>query len=248
MVYDRLMIQITITYHCRVCGSTNIVRNGTNKCGSAQYHCKDCGAHRVLEPATGYSAREKRRILDTYKERASLRGLERIFGVARSTVLQWLKDWVQRLPDLKDTLLPPQADDVLELDELWSFVFKKDAKRWLWIALCRRTRQIVAFVLGDRSEKTCRRLWNKIPETYRTCHSFSDFWDTYQKVFSTETHQSVGKESGQTAHVERWNNTLRQRLARFVRKTLSFSKSDVYHNIVTKWFIAEYNLAISLTI
>jgi len=242
------MIQITITYRCRVCDSTNIVRNGTNKCGSAQYYCKDCGAHRVLEPATGYSAREKRRILDTYKERASLRGLERIFGVARQTVLQWLKDWVRRLPDLKDTLLPPQADDVLELDELWSFVFKKDAKRWLWIALCRRTRQIVAFVIGDRSEKTCRRLWNKIPEPYRSCHSFSDFWDAYQKVFSTETHQSVGKESGQTAHVERWNNTLRQRLARFVRKTLSFSKSDVYHNIVTKWFIAEYNLAISLTI
>jgi insertion element IS1 protein InsB len=242
------MIQITITYRCRVCGSTNIVRNGTNKCGSAQYYCKDCGAHRVLEPATGYSAREKRRILDTYKERASLRGLARIFGVARQTVLRWLKELVQRLPDLKDTLLPPQADDVLELDELWSFVFKKDAKRWRWVALCRRTRQIVAFVIGDRSEKTCRRLWNKIPESYRTCHSFSDFWDAYQKVFSTETHQSVGKESGETAHVERWNNTLRQRLARFVRKTLSFSKSDVYHNIVTKWFIAEYNLAISLTI
>jgi hypothetical protein len=30
-----------------------------------------------------------------------------------------------------------------------------------------------------------------------------------------------------------------------VRKTLSFSKSDVYHNIVTKWFIAEYNLELS---
>lgn len=242
------MIQITITYRCRVCGSTNIVRNGTNKCGSAQYYCKDCGAHRVLEPATGYSAREKRRILDTYKERASLRGLGRIFGVARQTVLRWLKELVQRLPDLKDTLLPPQADDVLELDELWSFVFKKDAKRWLWVALCRRTRQIVAFVIGDRSEKTCRRLWNKIPESYRRCHSFSDFWDAYQKVFDTQTHQAVGKESGQTAHVERWNNTLRQRLARFVRKALSFSKSDVYHHIVTKWFITEYNLAISLTI
>ncbi len=40
----------------------------------------------------------------------------------------------------------------------------------------------------------------------------------------------------------RWYNTLRQRLARFVRKTLSFFKSDVYHHIVLKWFITEYNL------
>jgi IS1 family transposase len=138
--------------------------------------------------------------------------LARIFGVARQTVLRWLKELVQRLPDLKDTLLPPQADDVLELDGLWSFVCKKDAKRWLWLALCRRTRQIMAFVIGDRSEQTWRRLWHKIPDSYRTCHSFSDFWAAYQKVFSAATHQSVGKESGGTAHVERWNNTLRQRL------------------------------------
>ena len=105
------MIQTTITYCCRTCGSTNIVRNGMNKCGSAQYYCKDCGAHRVLEPATGYSADAKQRILDTYKERASLRGLTRICGVARQTVLGWLKELAQRLPDLKDTLVPPQATD-----------------------------------------------------------------------------------------------------------------------------------------
>jgi len=48
--------------------------------------------------------------------------------------------------------------------------------------------------------------------------------------------------------MERWYNTLRQRLARFVRKTLSFSKSDVFHHLTTKWYIAEYNLAISLTV
>lgn len=247
MVYHRCMIQHPSTYHCRVCGSPNIVRNGANRCGQAQYHCKDCGVYRVLKPVPAYSAVHKQTILNAYKERASLRGLRRIFGVARQTVLRWLKERVQRLPDLKDTLVPPQTNDVLELDELWSFVLKKDAKRWLWLALCRRTRQVVALVIGDRSDATCRRLWNKIPESYRACHSYSDFWAAYQKVFSCETHQSVGKESGQTAHVERWNNTLRQRLARFVRKTLSFSKSDIYHSIVAKWFIAEYNLGISLT-
>jgi len=68
------------------------------------------------------------------------------------------------LPALKDTLLPAAADDVLELDELWSFVLKKSRKRWLWTAICRRTRQIVDLVIGDRSQKTCRRLWNKIPD------------------------------------------------------------------------------------
>jgi hypothetical protein len=31
----------------------------------------------------------------------------------------------------------------------------------------------------------------------------------------------------------RWNNTLRQWLGRYTRKTLSFSKEDTYHTLVT---------------
>jgi hypothetical protein len=44
--------------------------------------------------------------------------------------------------------------------------------------------------------------------------------------------------------VERWNNTLRQRLARLVRKTLSFSKSDEMHEVCLKLFVHRYNAEI----
>ena len=47
---------------------------------------------------------------------------------------------------------------------------------------------------------------------------------------------------GETAHVERWNNTLRQRLARFVRMTLSFSKSVVMHEACLLLFLHRYNV------
>ena len=241
------MIQETITYTCRRCGSPDIVKNGTNKCGSQQYHCHACGAYQTLEPKNSSAPYPKEVILKTYQERASLRGLERIFGVARQTVSQWIRTILRTLPRLIDTLQPAQPDDVLELDEVWSFVLKKGQKRWLWSALCRRTRQVVAFTVGDRSEKTCRRLWNKLPEAYQHGQAYSDFWAAYQTVWPADQHQAVGKETGETAHLERWNNTLRQRLARYVRKTLSFSKSDIYHWIVTAWFIIEYNLSLSLT-
>jgi len=33
----------------------------------------------------------------------------------------------------------------------------------------------------------------------------------------SEQQRPVGKETGETAHIERWNNTLRKQLARFVR-------------------------------
>ncbi len=130
------------------------------------------------------------------------------------------------MPELSETLVVPSDAPTLELDELWSFVFKKANKRWIWIALCRQTRQVVAYVIGDRSTATCQRLWEKIPEAFRHAQCFSDFWEAYQLVIPPEQHTACGKDSGETAHVERWNNTLRQRLARFVRKMLSFSKSD----------------------
>ena len=236
------MIQSVITHHCNKCISINIERNGTDYKGSQKYHCPDCGAYGTLEPQSrSYPQFFKELVLRAYRERASMRGIERVFYIARQTLARWLKEAAAILPDLAETLEPPMADDVLELDELWSFVLKKSEKRWVWIALCRRTRQIVAYFIGDRSEKSCRTLWERIPDAYQKLNSYSDFWDAYQKVFSSETHQSVGKESGETNHVERWNNTLRQRLSRFVRKTLSFSKSDAFHEIALKLYIFYYN-------
>lgn len=140
--------------------------------------------------------------------------------------------------------MPSQPDDVLELDEMWSFVGKKSQKRWIWLALCRRTRQVVSYFIGERNEESCWRLWSWIPRNYRHAQTFSDFWESYQTVFGLlgQDHQSVGKETGETAHIERFNNVIRQRMARFVRRTLSFSKSHEYHELALRLFIHEYNL------
>jgi insertion element IS1 protein InsB len=104
----------------------------------------------------------------------------------------------------------------VELDELWSFVLKKAKDSWIWIALCRQTGQVVAYAIGARSKKTCQRLWEAIAEGYRQADCFPAFWAAYAAVIPEEQHIAVGKETGETAHFERWNNTLRQRLARFV--------------------------------
>ncbi len=144
-------------------------------------------------------------------------------------------------PKIEETLLPAQAEDILEVDEMWSFVFEQWRKRWIWTVMCRRTRQIIAYAIGDRSQKTCRLLWERIPEPYKGCQSFSDLWEAYQLVFPPDTHRCVGKSEGQTNHMERWYNKLRQSSARFVRRTLSFSKSDRMHEILTRSFIVKYN-------
>lgn len=155
------------------------------------------------------------------------------------------------LPELSETLLEPDpaepSQSVPELDELRSFVLKRANKRWIWIALCRATRQVVAYYIGDRSEASCHKLWARIPATYRQGHCYSDFWKAYQLVIPSEQHTAAGKDTGWTAHVERWNNTLRQRLGRFVRKSLSFSKSEAMHELCLRLFLHDYNLSLALS-
>ncbi len=136
----------------------------------------------------------------------------------------------------------PEEPAVLEVDELWSFVRYKKNKRWVWLALCRRTRQVVAYAVGDRSEATCRLLWSRVPSAYRRGLLYSDFWESYQAVLPDEHHRPVDTSTGETNHIERWNLTLRQRLGRFVRKTLSFSKCEVMHEHCLRLFLHEYNL------
>ena len=231
---------------CPNCDSEDIVKNGTDYKGEQKYHCHYCGGYGTLDVRNRYSEAEKEQVLKAYQERVSMRGIQRIFGVVPRTLLRWVKAALKKLPSIAETLASTRSDDVLELDELWSFVFKKSNKQWVWIALCRRTRQVVAYYIGDRSEESCWRLWSRIPLAYRHCATFSDFWETYKTVFGIlgSDHQSVGvgKETGQTAHVERWNNTLRQRLARFVRQSLSFSKSEDVHDLALRFFIINYNI------
>jgi len=239
---EKAVIETTKRHQCRKCGSENIVKNGHDHKGSQKYLCRNCGSGATLVPFQAYSFERKMEILMAYQERPSMRGIQRVFGVARTTLSDWLKNLGDCLPSVGETLDSPKPDDVLELDELWSYVFSKDNQRWVWIALCRRTRQVVAYYIGDRSAESAKQLWERIPTQYRGCRTFSDYWDAYNKVFPNNT--AMGKESGETNHVERWNCSLRQRLGRFARKTLSFSKSDYFHEIALLFFIVTYNLSL----
>jgi IS1 family transposase len=191
----------------------------------------------------GYDGSTRQLVQHAVRERLSLRGIERTFGLSRRTVSRWLRQWMAQVAPLTESLVQAQPDDVLELDELWSFVGSKAQQRWLWLALCRRTRQVVGYWLGDRSETSAIHLWERLPYEYARCHSVSDKWEAYRYVFDHKRHRQVNKDEGETNHVERWFNTLRQRLGRFTRKTLSFSKRDDMHEGVLRLFLQEYNLS-----
>jgi len=79
------------TATCPNCDSEHLVKDGKTSSGSQRYLCRECGKSRVLNPKrTDYTDdKQKERILRAYREGTSLRGLRRIFGVARQTVSTW---------------------------------------------------------------------------------------------------------------------------------------------------------------
>ena len=105
------------------------------------------------------------------------------------------------------------------------------------------SRQVIAFHVGDRSHKSAKRLWAKIPEAYRQQATFyTDQYVVYEKVIPAAQHKAISKLARKTNHIERFNNTPRQRVSRLVRDALSFSKKLANHISAIKLFICHYNL------
>jgi len=83
---------MTTTLTCRHCGSPDLTKYGIAPNGKQKYFCRSCRRQSRDNPgSTAYSDHQRETILRAYQERSSLRGLERTFGVARSTVIGWLK-------------------------------------------------------------------------------------------------------------------------------------------------------------
>jgi IS1 family transposase len=107
------------------------------------------------------------------------------------------------------------------------------------------TREIVGVYIGVRDEAAARQLWDSLPPVYRQCTiTYTDFWAAYAAVLPSKRHRAVGKETGKTSYIERFNNTLRQRVSRLDRKTLSFSKSLENHIGAIWSFIHHYNASL----
>lgn len=234
--------------NCPKCGSQHTVKNGTIHNKKPKYKCQDCGKQFVENPTKKVISQETRDLVDRLLlEKIPLAGIARAASVSK----KWLQDYVNN----KSAQISQQVkvSDKLKLkleiecDEAWSFVANKNNKQWIWLALDKKTREIVGVYIGDRSESGARGLWNSLPAVYRQCAvCYTDFWGAYEKVLPQKRHKAVGKESGKTNHIERFNNTMRQRVSRLVRSTLSFSKKLENHIGAIWYFLHYYNASLSV--
>ena len=118
-------------------------------------------------------------------------------------------------------------------------------KQGVWLALAVKTREMVGVHIGDRSEAGAKALWQSLsPIDRQGAVCYTDFGAAYAAVLPSQRHHAVGKESSLTKRIERFNGTLRQRVSRLVRKTLSFSKKLDNHIGAIWYFIHHHNASL----
>jgi insertion element IS1 protein InsB len=228
---------------CPTCGSDDVMKNGTTRRGKQNYKCRDCGRQFVENPQWQPIDPDSKAMIDRLLlERVPLAGIARVMQLSEDWLQRYVNRYYQAVPQVVQVQPKSKGKLAVQMDELWSFVDSKGNKQWIWLALDVETRQIVGCSIGDRSGDSARALWESMPSVYRQCAViYSDYWEAYSTALPSHRHHAVGKESGLTSYIERFNNTLRQRVSRLVRKTLSFSK-NLENHIGAIWnFIHHYN-------
>jgi len=240
---------------CPHCGLSHIKLNGHTHYRKQNHQCLECGRQFVAD-SQRITEEDRAMIRRLLLERLSLLGICRVMSVSLRWLLSFIAELYDALPDDLNVQLPKKFDSRVKLlrlqaeaDEMWSFVARKQNKQWVWIAIDVGTRQVIAFHVGDRSRKSARKLWNRIPAVYRQQASFdTDDWEAYKGVIPEAQHRVCTKGTGHTNVIERFNCTLRQRVSRLVRETLSFSKSLRNHIGAIKYFICHYNQVLTNSI
>ena len=112
-----------LTLVCPSCGSTHRqTKEGKDAKGKQRYQCQNCSRFYILEPKPrGYEPELRHRAVQWYMEGLSFRKIARLLGVHHQTVILWIRaDEAVRPPAPM-----PQSVEVIEMDELYTFVEKK---------------------------------------------------------------------------------------------------------------------------
>ena len=235
---------------CPRCKSSAYKKNGHIRNGKQNHQCKDCG-RQVVDVFEQYLISDDTRALieRLLPERLSLRGICRAVGVGLKWPIGFITMTFESLPDHLNLLPITSIQEVIiqrlevEIDEIASFVQNKDNEQWIWLAMDVTTRQIIGFYDGDRSRNSTRKLWASMPKAYRQSATFfTDQYIAYVGVIPADPHEPIGKLSRKTNHIERFNNTLLQRVSRLVRSALSLSTKLANHIGAIRYFIYHYNL------
>ena len=203
--------------NCKYC-SQKCRRSGRHKNGLQRYYCKVCKKYQqkeyLYQACTG-TTNEMIKLLVC--EGVGIRGIARVMKIAVNTVLNRIKMIAGNIS--KPDISPGQH--IFEVDELWTYIGRKDNEYWLAYALDRATGQVVDFVIGKRTKATLKILIDSLlavsPQKIRT-----DRLTLYQRLIPQALHRCGAYCIN---HIERKNPSIRTHIKRLSRRTICFSRS-----------------------
>ena len=206
-----------------------------------------------MEVMNRLSLDRRAQVINCLTEGMSIRSTVRITGAAKDTVIKLLVDAGRAAAVFQHIQFQNLACDVIEADEIWSYVYAKRDKLvnrthsgdvWVWVALCADTRLVPSWWIGDRTADTCVRFLTDLRRRLATTPTLqTDQWEAYriaqEEVFDGGVNHSAGKTG--TSHVERQNLTMRMNMKRFTRRTNAFSKKLENHAAAVALHFLAYN-------
>jgi insertion element IS1 protein InsB len=133
------------------------------------------------------------------------------------------------------------AITTFEVDELWTYIGRKEDEYWIAYALNRQTRQVVDFIIGKRTKATLKELIDRLlllnPKIIRT-----DRLTVCRRIIPKAIHRSG---SYCINWIERKNLTIRTHLKRLSRRTICFNRSAVMLESCLKLYFWQDNSAVT---
>ena len=184
---------------CQKCAAT-CHRHGRNRSGTQRFRCPVCYktfSEKRWSVGGMYLSRDKvRLVVHLLVEGNSIRSTERLAGVHRRTILTLLKKLGDRCSDLLRRCVRGMAVRHVELDEIWTFVGKKQHRltpyeqslqnlgdAYCFIAMESDTKLVLTWHLGKRDEPNTMDFITKVRDaTAGTYQISTDGFPAYERA------------------------------------------------------------------
>jgi len=109
---------------CPKCRLEDYFRSGFVK-GKQRYACRNCRCHYTKSEKQGYPLQTKRKALQYYLDGMGFRRIERLLCISHVTVMNWVREMSKKMKALSREELKRRKIDLVELDELCTYIKKR---------------------------------------------------------------------------------------------------------------------------
>lgn len=205
---------------CTYTTQTKIIKNGfQNKI--QRYKCKTCGKNfQNRYQYKAYLPGTNKYLIQLLSEGVGVLSIARLLQISKNTVLSR----ILKIASTIDRPIWPKQNCKFQIDELWTFIQKKENGCYLIYGIEVKTGQVIDFSIGQRSYEKIGAVTNTVIQT-NPFLVYTDRLRLYKNLLPKEKHK-VFKYA--TNKIERNNLTIRTHVKRLARRTICFSKSLVH--------------------